>query len=66
MTERGLHMSADGIGETRRTLATGKGIDKADELQFLSTPSDFENGDHSRPRKWRRFHRSQPRRNGEF
>eukprot|EP00959_Pyramimonas_sp_CCMP1952_P304155 6365736-Pyramimonas_sp.AAC.1 len=65
MTERGLHMSAAGIRETRRTLATGKGLDKAGELQFLSTPSHFENGDHSRPRKWRQFHRSQPRRDGE-
>eukprot|EP00959_Pyramimonas_sp_CCMP1952_P157009 3283206-Pyramimonas_sp.AAC.1 len=65
MTERGLHMSAGGIRETGRTLATGKGFDKADELQFLGTPSHFENGDHSRLRTWRQFHRPQPRRGGE-
>eukprot|EP00959_Pyramimonas_sp_CCMP1952_P325535 6813342-Pyramimonas_sp.AAC.1 len=65
MAERGLHISADGIREIRRTLVTGKGLDNADELQCLSTPGHFENGDHRRHRKWRQFHRSRPRRDGE-
>eukprot|EP00959_Pyramimonas_sp_CCMP1952_P404428 8475218-Pyramimonas_sp.AAC.1 len=30
MTERGLHMSADGSRDTRRTLVTGQGLDKSD------------------------------------
>eukprot|EP00959_Pyramimonas_sp_CCMP1952_P382905 8023271-Pyramimonas_sp.AAC.1 len=64
MTERGLHMSADGIRETRKTLGTGKELDKADAVQFLGTPNHFENEDHSRFRKWRQVHKSHPRRDG--